>query len=285
MPLHRPPSPRRARNGRLAVDAAADRHRRAAALLRDQRLARTPIDPLPADCRPRDETDGYAVQEALHELLTGAGLGRVAGHKIGCTTPVMQVYLGIKNPCAGGVHAATVHDGHARVRHRCYVRVGVECEIAVRLGADLGPGDAPFDRARVAASVEAVLAAMEIVDDRYRDYRTLDVPTLIADDFFNAGCVLGPPITRWRDLDLPALTGVTRLNGVEVGRGEGRAVMGHPFEALAWLANLRARLGLRLRAGEFVLLGSVVETRWIGFGDEVAVAIEGLGEVRATFED
>jgi 2-oxo-3-hexenedioate decarboxylase/2-keto-4-pentenoate hydratase len=265
------------------MDQVADRHRRAAALLCDQRLARTPIDPLPTDCRPRDEPDGYAVQEALHALLSGAGLGPVTGHKIGCTTAVMQRYLGIKNPCAGGVHATTVHEGHARVRHRDYVRVGVECEIAVRLGADLGLAGAPFDRVRVAASVEAVLAAMEIVDDRYRDYRTLDVPTLIADDFFNAGCVLGPPITRWRDLDLPALTGVTRLNGDEVGRGEGRAVMGHPFEALAWLANLRAWLGLGLRAGEFVLLGSVVETRWVGPGDEVAVAIEGLGEVRATF--
>jgi 2-oxo-3-hexenedioate decarboxylase/2-keto-4-pentenoate hydratase len=265
------------------MDPVADRHRRAAALLRDQRLARTPIDSLPPDCRPRDEPDGYAVQGALHELLAGAGLGSVAGHKIGCTTAVMQAYLGIKNPCAGGVHATTVHNGHARVRHGDYVRVGVECEIAVRLGADLGPAGAPFDRVRVAASVEAVLAAMEIVDDRYRDYRTLDVPTLIADDFFNAGCVLGLPIARWRDLDLPALTGVTRLNGAEVGRGEGRAVMGHPFEALAWLANLRARLGLGLRAREFVLLGSVVETRWVGPGDEVAVAIEGLGEVRAAF--
>jgi 2-oxo-3-hexenedioate decarboxylase/2-keto-4-pentenoate hydratase len=110
------------------------------------------------------------------------------------------------------------------------------------------------------------------------------VPTLVADDFFNAGCVLGPPVTRWRDLDLPALDGVTRLNGTEVGRGQGRAVMGHPLEALAWLANLRARLGLPgLRAGEFVLLGSVVETRWAEPGDEVSVAIEGLGEVRATF--
>jgi 2-oxo-3-hexenedioate decarboxylase/2-keto-4-pentenoate hydratase len=265
------------------MDAHAERHRRAATILRDQRLARTPIERLPPDCRPRDEPEGYAVQEALHGLLTGAGLGPVAGHKIGCTTPVMQAYLGIQNPCAGGVHAATVHRGEAHVRHRDYVRVGVECEIAVRLGADLGPAGAPFDRTRVALAVEAVLAAMEIVDDRYRDYRTLDVPTLIADDFFNAGCVLGVPVAGWRDVDLPALTGVTRVNGAEVGRGEGRAVMGHPFEALAWLANLRAGFGLALRAGEFVLLGSVVETRWVGPGDEAVVAIDGLGEARARF--
>lgn len=76
---------------------------------------------------------------------------------------------------------------------------------------------------------------------------------------------------------------MTRLNGTEVGRGEGRAVMGHSLEALAWLANLRARLGLGLRAGEFVLLGSVVETGWISLGDEITVAIEALGEARATF--
>jgi 2-oxo-3-hexenedioate decarboxylase/2-keto-4-pentenoate hydratase len=265
------------------MDADADRHRRAAMLLRDQRLGRTPIARLPDDCRPRDERDAYGVQETLHGLLERAGLGPLAGHKIGCTTPVMQAYLGIRNPCAGGVHGTTVHDMAAHVRHADYVRVGVECEIAVRLGKDLAPASAPFDRERVAGAVEAVLAAMEIVDDRYQDYRTLDVPTLIADDFFNAGCVLGPPIAGWGALDLPALTGVTRLNGREMGRGEGRAVMGHPFEALAWLANLRASLGFGLRAGEFVLLGSVVETRWAGPGDQVTVAIEGLGEVRATF--
>jgi 2-keto-4-pentenoate hydratase len=266
------------------MGSRTDPARRAATLLRDRRLARAPIEPLPSDCRPRDERDGYLVQEVLHGLLTGAGLGSVAGHKIGCTTPVMQAFLGIRNPCAGGVLGATVHHAEGRVRHADYVRVGVECEIAVQLGADLAPASAPFDRARVTPAVEAVLAGMEIVDDRYRDYRTLDVPTLIADDFFNAGCVLGPPVTRWPELDLTALTGITRLNGVEVGRGQGRAVMGHPFEALAWLANLRASLGLGLRAGEFVLLGSVVETRWVGPGDRVAVSIEELGEVRATFE-
>ena len=134
-----------------AMDAAADRHRRAAALLCDQRLARTPIEPLPEDCRPRDEPEGYVVQEVLHGLMGGAGQGAVVGHKIGCTTPVMQAYLRIENPCAGGVHATTVHHGQARVRHRDYVRVGVECEIAVRLGSDLGAGEAPFDRARVAS--------------------------------------------------------------------------------------------------------------------------------------
>jgi len=140
--------------------------------------------------------------------------------------------------------------------------------------------DIQVRRPEVSATLAAVLDRMT---DKDLAQRYPDVPTLIADDFFNAGCVLGSPARRWPDLDLPALTGVTRLNGEEVGRGEGRAVMGHPFEALAWLANLRASLGLALRAGEFVLLGSVVETRWVSAGDEVTVAIDGLGEARAAF--
>ena len=125
------------------------------------------------------------------------------------------------------------------------------------------------------------MAAIEIVDDRYKDYRTLGIPTLIADDFFDSGCVLGKPVRDWRKLDLPNLTGRTAINGVEVGRGTGALVMGHPFEALAWLANLRAKYGLGpVKAGEFVLLGSVVETKWLKAGDEVRIEIEELGELR-----
>jgi 2-keto-4-pentenoate hydratase len=260
-----------------------DRLHRAGELLRDARLTRTRLGHLPESCRPVDEQEAYDVQAILHRLLEVAGRGPIGGHKIGCTTPVMQAFLGIPNPCAGGVLAGTVHHGTASVRHADYLRPGAECEIAVRLGADLRAEDAPFDRVRVAPAVAACHAAMEIVDDRYADYRTLGVPTLIADDFFNAGCVLGPAVAGWRGLDLPSLVGVTHVDGREVGRGEGRAVMGHPLEALAWLANQRARAGRGLRAGEFVLLGSVVETRWVERGSEVIVSVSGLGEARATF--
>ncbi len=64
---------------------------------------------------------------------------------------------------------------------------------------------------------------------------------------------------------------------MEVGRGRGADVMGHPFEALAWLANSLAQRGRSLRAGEFVFTGSVVETKWVNRGDRVVMEIEGLG--------
>jgi hypothetical protein len=146
--------------------------------------------------------------------------------------------------------------------------------MVVRLGRDLPASGAPFTRASVSEAVEAMMAGMEIVDDRYVDYKSMDTPTLIADDFFDAGCVLGAAVTDWPALDLPALTGVTLLDGVEVGRGRGADVMGHPFEALAWLANNLAQRRQHLRAGEFVFTGSVVETKWVNRGQRVTMRIE-----------
>jgi 2-oxo-3-hexenedioate decarboxylase/2-keto-4-pentenoate hydratase len=255
----------------------------AAALLCAARVARRRLARLPEDCRPADLGAAYAVQDALHGRLSAAGWGTLAGHKIGCTTPVMQRFLGIDHPCAGGVFAPTVRHASGTFSHAEFLHVGVECEIAVRLGHDLPPQRAPYDRAVVAAAVGACMAAIEVVDDRYLDYRALDTPTLVADDFFNAGCVLGAPLATWRALDLAALRGRMTINDIEVGTGSGGDILGHPLDALAWLANALAARGRQLNAGEFVLLGSVVETRWVGPGDAVEASIEGLAPASVRF--
>jgi 2-keto-4-pentenoate hydratase len=255
----------------------------AALLLAEHRLGRDPLDALPAELRPRDEADAYAIQEEVHRQLSVRGLGAVVGHKIGCTTAVMQAFLKIDHPCAGGVFERTVHRSPAVVPHAGFVRVGVECEIVVLLGRDLPPRETPYTRDEIGNAVAACMAGMELVDARYVDYSKLDTPTLIADDFFDAGCVLGPEVTDWRGIDLGALGGVTTINGSEAGRGRSGDVMGHPFEALAWLASLMSQRGHGLRAGEFIFTGSVVETKWVAPGDHVVMDIERLGRVEATF--
>jgi 2-keto-4-pentenoate hydratase len=255
---------------REAIERAAD-------LLARARLAGARVAHLPGELRPEGEAAAYDVQEALHGRLAAAGRGAQAGHKIGCTTQVMQRYLGIANPCAGGILVPQVNRDRAVLRYDAFLRPGVECELAVTLSADLPAGGAPYHRDRVAGAVEGLMAAIEIVDDRYRDYRTFDTPTLIADDFFNAGCVLGPAVETWRELEITRLMGRMLINGVEVGRGWSRDILGHPFEALAWLATMRAGRGTPLRAGEFVLLGSLVQTVWLEPGDRVAIEVEGLG--------
>jgi 2-keto-4-pentenoate hydratase len=251
----------------------------AAALIADARLALAPLPRLPDALRPADEATAYAVQARVHERLAETRYGRRIGWKIGCTTPVMQTYLRIPNPCGAGLFAGTTQRSGALVPARGFRQVGIECEIAVRLGRDLAPAAAPFRAEDMADVVESVMAAIELVDDRYVDWRATDTPTLIADDFFAAGSVLGEPRALDGMPDLATLRGVTRINGAEVGRGSGADVLGHPLAALAWLANSLAARGRMLQAGETVLTGSLVATRWLQPGDAVEIEISELGKV------
>ena len=199
------------------------------------------------------------------------------------TTSVMQQYLNITHPCAGGLFSGRIHQGRANLNHGSYVRPGIECEIAVRLGRDLSPADAPFTADQVAEAVDSYMPAIEVVDERYADWPRTEAPTLIADDFFAAGCVLGASIPRQTLPDLAQLTGQAFINGVEAARGVGGDVMGHPHNALAWLANNFAGRGKALREDQIVLTGSLVQTQWPANGDEVTVSIAGLGTVSLTF--
>ena len=88
----------------------------------------------------------------------------------------------------------------------------------------------------------------------------------------------------WRNLDLAGLRGRMTINGAEVGTGSGGDILGHPLEALPWLANTLAARDRYLKAGDFVLLGSVVETRWAANGDRIEVEIDGLGRAACAFE-
>ncbi|MGK9165386.1 fumarylacetoacetate hydrolase family protein [Inquilinus limosus] len=246
----------------------------AAGILAAHRLRPGAFPGLPETLRPADLAGARRLQDAVHERLS-ADLGPRTGWKIGCTTPVMQRFLGIPEPCEGGIFQANIQMSPGRFPAAAHHRIGVECEIAVRIGRDLPPGEP--DRAALEAAVEAVLPAIEVVDDRYADFAALGAPTLLADDFFQAGCVLGPPVTDWRGLDLAALSGRMLVDGAEAGSGHGRDVLGHPLNALAWLAGTLARRGRSLKTGEIVLLGSLVQTQWLAPGARVAIEIEALG--------
>jgi 2-keto-4-pentenoate hydratase len=254
----------------------------AAQAIATARRNRAALRPLPAPVAPRDEAEGYRVQRAVHDLLL-PGVGALIGYKIGCTSSVMQQYLNIPHPCGGGIFARGVHESGVNLRAADYVRVGVECEIAVRLARDLPATAAPFTDADVADAIEAYLPAIEIVDDRYEKWETLGAPTLVADDFFAAGCVLGTPVERTAAPDLLTVNGRALVNGTEAGRGTGADVLGHPHHALAWLANHLAAEGKGLHTGQIVLTGSLVKTVWLNAGDSVVMELDGLGRVEASF--
>jgi 2-oxo-3-hexenedioate decarboxylase/2-keto-4-pentenoate hydratase len=124
------------------------------------------------------------------------------------------------------------------------------------------------------------MCAIEVVEDRYLDYPSLDTPTLIADDFFNTGAVIGAPRRGFAPDALASVSARMLINAREVGAGVGTDVMEDPLEALAWLANQAHGTGSGLAAGEFVLLGSLVQTNWVNPGDRIEIENVPLGGAR-----
>ena len=244
--------------------------RQIAALFR----ARRPIDILPPELMPADLDEAYAIRDAFEQIEIAGGRGAVAGYKIGLTTPVMQKLCGVDEPCYGAIFANEVHHGRAELAVRNYCRLGIESEIAVRLGEDLPQGG---DLGRVVAAVESVMAAIEVLEDLRHDYKRLSAAAMVAGNVWNAGAVLGAPVADWRRLDLAAASGRLTINGREIGHGKGGDVMGNPLNALAWLADALAAAGRPLKRGMVVLTGSMVPIQFPASGDLAIVTVEGLG--------
>ena len=255
---------------------------RVAELLGAARLSAQPVPGIPRRDAPQTIADGYAVQETLHRYLCAKTASTLAGWKIGATTPGMQAYLGVDGPAYGHILSANVHERGAVLSASGFCHPGIECEIAVRIGADAG--NRTYTRETVGEIIDAAVPAIEIVENRYGDFLARGTPVLIADDFFHKACVLGMPVTDWQGIDLAAVKGRTLIDGVEKGSGTGADVMGHPLEAVAWLANTLAAHGTRLTAGQIVLTGSVAPVIWLDSPAAVAeIRLEGLGDVRVDF--
>ena len=95
------------------------------------------------------------------------------------------------------------------------------------------------------------------------DWSAFGTPSLIADDFFQAACILGTPAADCDPMALDTLTGRTLVDGAETGRGSGADVLGHPLDAVAWLARALGRHGAVADAGSLVMTGSLVGTVWL----------------------
>lgn len=225
-----------------------------------------------------DDLDGaYDIQDVLVSYLIERH-GAPRGYKVGLTSKAMQEMCGIDQPIAGvvltgrmltsGVEISLADQGHA----------GIEFEIAVRMGRDLG---ADADLPAVAAAVDAVAPAFEIIDDRNADYADLDVLSLVADNSWNAGAVIGAFVDAPDNLD--EVLGVVTLGGEPLDQGYGSAALGHPYEPVRWLAGHLAARGGGLKAGDVVLTGSLVRTRFPSAGETYEFFANGLGKVSVGF--
>lgn len=236
--------------------------------------ARARYQNLPDAIAPGNFDEAYAAQEALCALWEPR-LGPVTGLKIAVTTKVMQELMGIDHPCGGMIFASRIHRSPARIAKADFINVRIECELAVRLGRDLPKGSSPHTRESVREAVSEVMAAFELIEDRNADYKSSKALSLIADNAWNGGIVLGPAKAPPAGSDLNGIAGRQSRNG----KAELAGKTDDPMGALAWVANLAAGRGRPIKAGMVVITGSVVPTIDIAPGERLDFALDGIGDV------
>lgn len=244
---------------------------RTARFIAEAHATRLPYRNLPAELAPSTVAEAYAAQEALRELWVPEH-GPVAGLKIATTTKVMQQLMGIDHPCGGIIYANRIHGSPATIRCSDFVHVMAECELAVRLGADLPAIDGGQTPESVRAAAAEVMPAFELIEDRNAVYKETNALSLIADNAWNGGIVLGEPKAPPAG-DLDGIGARLTVNGIERGTGK----TDDPMGALAWVANLAIERGRPMNAGMVVITGSVIVTIPMTPGDRFAFTLDGLG--------
>ena len=232
--------------------------------------------------RPVSLAEGYRVQDLLNRRFAEAGRGAPAGYKVGLTSEAIQTMYGSDQPISGMVFETGVHRSPARIALADYTRLGIEFELAVEIGTAFCPEDAPFALDDAAARIAACMPAFELIEDRHADHDDVDALSILVDNAWCAGVVLGPRCSDWRALDLASTPASLRVNDGPPAAAVTGAAMGNPLNSLVWLANQLASRGTTLEAGMIVMTGSTLATRFPDKGDRFVYEIEGLGAVEAT---
>ncbi|TLN13758.1 2-keto-4-pentenoate hydratase [bacterium] len=222
--------------------------------------------------------DAYAIQmkNVAREVERGAV---ISGKKIGLTSLAMQTVLGVGEPDYGHL-LNTMDVSHGKAPIDRLLQPKAEGEIAFVLKEDIAGPNATLED--VLAATDYVVAAIEIVDCRIRDWRIKLIDT-VADNASSGLYVLGPNRVRPDKIMLVNECMQLYKNGEWVNAGCGADVMGHPALCVAWLTNMLHRYGVTLKRGEVVLSGALSAAVVAQRGDRFEAVFNQLGTVKVEF--
>lgn len=242
---------------------------RAATLLVDARQQHRQVEPFAPG--PSTPEDAYRVQDAVARRL-----GPVAGWKVGAKAPGQVPNTA---PLLGGLVRPSPAEWPASSLHI----IGIEAELAFRLGRDVAPRDGPLDRDEIWAAIESVHASVEIVDTRLVGWKDADRLWVLADNQSNGGFVYDPEGVPLRGILLAEALVRLVIDGRTVVEGRGGNPAGDPRWLVEWLVEHCARHRGGLRAGMLITTGSYTGMPFVEPGASVEAVFNGIGHVIIRF--
>jgi 2-oxo-3-hexenedioate decarboxylase len=226
-----------------------------------------------------DWEDAYAIQDAIRARKVARG-ARIIGFKAGLTSHAKMKQMEVDTPCFGFLadYFALPEGGECKVSELIHPKI--EPEIAFVTKRVLrGPG---CHIGTVLAATDFVMPGIEVIDSRYRDFKS-NLKSVIADNTSAVRFVVGGRPLPVSEVDLRTVGIVLEKNGAAVGFGAGAAVLGHPAAAIAMLANHLGARGEEIPAGSLILSGGITEAISVQAGDAVTLRVQGMGSVGLRF--
>ncbi|KAL9086684.1 MAG: hypothetical protein Q9165_007003 [Trypethelium subeluteriae] len=247
-----------------------------AALLREARLERAPIDPPSKTWPSLDEKWAFEVQKTAANIAITEHNDRIVGYKLGNIAKVMQDAFGLDKPDYGFLLASSFAYEGTSLKLDQFIQPFVELEAAFVLKGRLkGPNVTVAD---VISAVDYAIPAIEIIDSRVKDW-AIDLPDTLADNGSTGAVILGGTPRRLTELNLSDMRGFLRFNGRDVIEGNTKNVLGNPLSAVAWLVNRLALYNVELFAGQIILPGSCLQAVPMNESGHWSCTFEGFGSI------
>lgn len=246
-----------------------------ALFLNNAELERKEVTRITAQYPDLSVEEAYLIQDELVKQKLADG-HKIVGPKMGLTSQAKMKQMNVEEPIYGYVFDYMIVPNGGEIFLDELIHPKVEAEVAFILGKDLEGPNVTAEQVMEATSY--IVPALEIIDSRYENFR-FTLPDVIADNTSASRVVFGDRLLKPSGLEAD-LIGVTMLfNGEIKALGASAAVLGHPANSIAMLANMLARKGGKLHAGEVILSGGITEAIMFSSGDYVTVKFDGLGEV------
>jgi 2-keto-4-pentenoate hydratase len=251
-----------------------DRIEKIAQFMLDQHKSQQNFQNLPQTLMPENFEEAYETQKIFQK---NSGRGELGGFKIALASKVQQELCGIDHPIAGGIFANEIKTSPAIFELENFHGLGLEFELAVTLSADLKPGMEPFDKDNIKQFIKSLSPAFELIIDRNADYSNINPLTMITDNAWCSGIVLGRELPNWEKLNLDIIRSQLLWN--DEAPQNAMIKDANPLESLAWVSNLLISLGRTIPKDSIIITGSVIKTRAPHKGDHIIYKIEDLSEV------
>jgi len=187
-------------------------------------------------------------------------LGRPVGHKVGLVSREVQDRWGVDQPVRGVLLEKMLLQDNSEVAADCGAKPLLEADLVVVVkDKGINKAGTPLE---VLKHLKEVAAFIELPDAFVATNGISDGAMLAA---ANAGARLGvlgqrvPVKANQKFADaLASMTVVmTDEAGLEMGRGQGKAILDHPLNAVLWLIEDLQHAGESLQPGDLLSLGSI----------------------------